>query len=218
VLDWLKLKNHSYSTVRLFEGESLPSLSETDWLIILGGPMNVDEVDQHPWLGEEKEFLRHAIAEGKTCLGLCLGGQLLAQALGATVRKNESWEAGWHTVQIGSNQIGSDFRLTVFQWHQDTFALPEGATRVATNRNCENQAFAYGDHVVGLQFHPEATEDWVRECLEDKEQPSGPHAQKPEQMLENIIFIHPMRKWFFELLDRMESVTRTRFTRPRART
>jgi GMP synthase (glutamine-hydrolysing) len=206
VADWLKLKSHNPTIVKLFEGAKLPDLKFVDWLIILGGPMNVDDVELYPWLTTEKDYLRQAIAQHKTCLGLCLGGQLLAQTLGAEVRKHTHWEIGWHPVFFGHN--GND-RLTVFQWHQDTFDLPNDAVRVATNRICENQGFMYGDNIVGLQFHPEATEEWIHSCLADGPLPEGHYVQKTESMLEDMVFIGPMRKWFFSLLDRLETVAQT---------
>jgi GMP synthase-like glutamine amidotransferase len=210
VLDWLQTKHHEHSTIHLYKGEPLPSLAETDWLIILGGPMNVDDVHEHAWLASEKSYLRQAIDAGKTCLGLCLGGQLLAQTLGGTVMKDAHWETGWQAVHLGSSleaNANSSGRLTVFQWHQDAFSLPEGAVRIATNRITENQGFAYGDRVLGLQFHPEASEEWVRHCMNEKEQPTGPHVQTHEQITEGMIYLTPMRRWFFDLLDRMEMVT-----------
>lgn len=203
VLDWLKTKGHAATLVRLHQGDALPSTDETDWLIVLGGGMNVDETDKHPWLIEEKKLLREAVEKKITCLGLCLGGQLLAQTLGAEVKTHEHWEVGWHTVHFG--QTGGE-RLMVFQWHQDAFGLPEGAIRVATNRATENQGFAYKDHVVGLQFHPEATEEWIT-TLADEPKPEGAHVQTKEQILEGMIFLTPLRKWFFDLLSRLEQIT-----------
>jgi GMP synthase-like glutamine amidotransferase len=207
LLDWIKEKGRSYQLVKLHEGDALPKLSDVHMVVVLGGPMNVDDVEKHPWLRDEKEFLRQAIAAQKTCLGLCLGGQLLAQVLGATVKKHTHWEVGWHPVFFGHE--GAD-RLMVFQFHQDTFDIPQGATRIATNRICENQGFIFGRNVVGLQFHPEASEEWVRECATEKPYPEGQHVQPVDQVIEDIVFITPMRKWFFSLLDRMESVTRER--------
>lgn len=210
VLDWLKTKGHASTIVRVHKGDALPTVDETDWLIIMGGSMNVDDVALHPWLADEKKLLKDAVAAKKTCFGICLGGQLLAQTLGGTVKKHEHWEVGWHTVHFGA---GAESRLMAFQWHEDTFTLPEGAVRVATNHITENQAFAYGDNIVGLQFHPEATEEWVRMCAVDPKFPEGAHVQTPEQILEGIVFITPMRKWLFELLNRLESITQTKVAR-----
>lgn len=204
VLDWLKSRGHAATLVRVFAGDALPLVDETDWLILCGGNMNVDDVETYPFLAEEKKLLKEAIAKKKTLLGLCLGGQLLAQSLGAAVKKNAEWEVGWHTVHFG--QSGAD-RLMVFQWHQDTFDLPAGAIRVATNRVTENQGFAFGDNIVGLQFHPEATEEWVTERSNEPVMPIGAHVQTKEQIADGLIFLTPLRKWFFDLLQRLETIT-----------
>ena len=202
VLEWLKVSKREATVVKLYDGEKPPRAEDCDMVIVLGGPMNVDQTAEYPWLLDEKEFLRQMVQAKKTCLGICLGGQLLSQVLGGTVAKHEHWEVGWHAITIGTNQ-----RLMVFQWHQDTFSIPPGAVRVATNRICENQAFAFGDNIVGLQFHPEATEEWVAESAADPEQPVGPHVQLPATMLDERIFCVPMKKWFFELLDQMARKT-----------
>jgi GMP synthase-like glutamine amidotransferase len=211
ILDWVAAQSGNtlkpsavvptQRVIELFNNDPLPEVESFDWVISLGGPMNADQIVEHPWLESEKKFLREAVAAKKICLGICLGSQLLAQVLGGSVTALGSWEAGWHAVTIGS-----DTRLMVFQWHQDGFSLPPRATLVATNKICENQGFMFGDRVVGLQFHPEATEEWVKECTLDPNQPSGPHVQATESMLTDCIFIHPMRKWFFELLDRLNQL------------
>jgi GMP synthase-like glutamine amidotransferase len=204
VLQWLRDKGHKHDLRRLDIGHSLPDLSETELIVILGGPMNVDDVKDHPWLRDEKLFLEGAIAAGKSCLGLCLGGQLLAQTLGAKVTKNTHWEVGWHPVQL---EGGSE--LTVFQWHQDTFTLPNKAERIATNSITENQGFRFGRNVVGVQFHPEATTEWVVECAEEVPYPVGPHVQSGPKILEGQNFLVPMRTWFFDLLNELEKQTLT---------
>lgn len=210
VIDWAKAKGHALNIVKLHAGEPLPRVDETDWVIVLGGAMNVDDHENYPWLAPEKAFVRQVIDEKKTCLGLCLGGQVIARALGAAVRPHTEWEVGWHPIFMGHD------RLMAFQFHQDTFDIPAGATKVAMNRVCENQGFAYSDCVVGLQFHPEATEEWVRECTTTEPYPTGAHVQKPEQILEDLVFQMPMRKWFFSLLDRMEGVTQQKLHSHRA--
>ncbi len=207
VVDWLKAKGHAATVVRLYNGDSLPTVDETDWLIILGGAMGIAEAVEYPFLVEEKKLIKEALDKKITCLGLCLGGQLLAEGLGAQVKKNAEWEVGWHTVHFGNGSV-PESRLTVFQWHQDTFDLPEGAIRVATNRLTENQGFTFGDRVVGLQFHPEANEDWVKMHIEEgKVMPEGAHVQTREQILEGMIFLTPLRKWFVDLLNRLEQIT-----------
>ncbi len=203
VVDWLKARGHDFKVVQLHKGDALPMVGETDWLIVLGGAMNLDDVAQFPFLTAEKGFLREALGARKTCLGLCLGGQMLAQILGGQVKKHAHWEVGWHAVHLGT---GPDSRLMVFQWHEDTFDIPPGGVLVAANSITPNQAFAYGENIIGVQFHPEATEEWVRECAADKDYPTGPHVQAADQVLEGLVFLVPMKKWFFTLLERMEAV------------
>lgn len=203
-LEWLKNKNAKHEVRALHKGDALPSMEDFDWLVLCGGGMNLDQVDLHPWLAEEKQFVRQAIANGKTVLGLCLGGQMISQCLGGAVKPHEHWEVGWHPVQIGAED-----RLTVFQWHQDTFSIPEGATRIASSRSCENQGFIFGSSVVGLQFHPEASEEWIKSCLVSRETyPEGPYVQDAETIAEDLAFLTPMKKWYFKLLDHLESLTR----------
>jgi GMP synthase (glutamine-hydrolysing) len=212
ILDFARAKGLDLRIHLLHKGDPLPPIEETDWVIALGGEMGVDETEAYPWLIAEKEFLKKALDKKKTCLGICLGGQLLAQTLGAAVKPNNRWEIGWHVVHFG-NQAETATKLTVFQWHQDMFDLPTGAVRVATNSITENQAFAFGDSVIGLQFHPEATENWVKEYVESKTLPEGSHVQKIDHMIEGIVFVHPMRRWFFELLEHMENITARNISR-----
>jgi GMP synthase-like glutamine amidotransferase len=200
-LEWLNFRAHDYIFCQLHRGENLPNVDDIDMAIILGGPMNVDDVDQHPWLATEKTWLREAIANGKVCLGLCLGAQLIAQVTGGQVRNHTLWEVGWHPVNFNDGKT-----LTVFQFHQDTFDLPQGARLFASNSITTHQAFAIGDRTVGLQFHPEATEVWVKECSEETPYPLGPHAQTPRQLLDGINYIAPMKVWYFELLDQLAAI------------
>lgn len=204
VLQWLEAKKLDWKVDRLFEGEPVPKADEVDWAISLGGAMNCDEDHLYPFLAEEKKLLAEMVEKRKAVLGLCLGGQLLARALGASVRQHEGWEVGWHPLQVSSGE-----RLVAFQWHQDTFDLPEGARRIATNPFCPNQGFMFGSTAVGLQFHPEATEEWIASCLQNENFPSGPFVQTRERILDEIGFLSPLRKWFFSLLDQMERVART---------
>ncbi len=130
-------------------------------LVVLGGPMNVDEVNKFPYLAREVEWIRQAVAAELPLLGICLGSQLLAKALGAKVYPNAVKEIGWYEIELqpaASDDVlfaGSAARETVFQWHGDTFDLPPGAVHLALGRECRHQAFRYGRAAWGLQFHIE---------------------------------------------------------------
>ena len=206
ILDWLATKGLKADVVNLHLGDRLPAVDDFDWVISLGGGMNVDEEEKHPFLREEKKLLKEAIVRGKTCLGLCLGGQMLSQVLGGKVVQHVHKEVGWHEVEVAGEKP-----VIVFQWHQDTFSLPPGATRFATNSITENQGFRYGDHVVGVQFHPEASDWFVRDCANDKEWPTGPYVQSKEEMLAGLeTHLPALTKWFFTLLDQLHARTLTK--------
>jgi GMP synthase (glutamine-hydrolysing) len=165
-------------TVELSQGEKLPFyLGETGALLVLGGPMNVYEEEQYPFLKEEESLIRKALIHGTPVLGICLGAQLLAKTCGARVKKAPQKEVGWYKVKItreGKRDSLFDAvsdNITVFQWHEDTFDIPQGAVLLAEGDDCRNQAFLVGKNAYGLQFHIEATremvEDWFR-CGEKK--------------------------------------------------
>jgi GMP synthase (glutamine-hydrolysing) len=157
-----------FSYVRPFEGEPVPrSLAGWDSLIILGGPMAVYEPDLHPYLKDELRLIREAIRNDFPTLGICLGSQLIASAAGAAVYPGPRREAGWGEVDVTEAArsdplfVGMESPLPVFQLHGDTFDLPEGAVRLATNDLYVNQAFRMGNNIYGLQFHVEVTESLV---------------------------------------------------------
>jgi GMP synthase (glutamine-hydrolysing) len=130
-------------------------------IVPLGGSMQSWDEARLPYLGRERELLREAVDEGVPVLGICLGGQLLARALGAEARPAERLEAGW--LQVEATPEAAHDRLLahlrepvgVYQWHLDVFDLPDGSVRLASSALSENQAFRYGDRAWGLQFHPE---------------------------------------------------------------
>jgi GMP synthase (glutamine-hydrolysing) len=136
-------------------------------LVVMGGPMNVDQTDRFPYLATEVQWLRAAVRAELPTLGICLGAQLLAKALGARVSPNRVKEIGWYEIDLEPEALldgllaGSRPREIVFQWHGDTFDLPCGAVRLARGKTCENQAFRYGPSAYGVQFHPEMTAEMV---------------------------------------------------------
>ena len=140
-------------------------------VIVLGGPMNVDEVQKHPFLGLEPQWIRQTVDAGRPLLGICLGAQLLAKAMGGKVYPNRIKEIGWYPLELTPDACedplftGCDSHQTVFQWHGDTFDLPLGAVHLAQSYLCRNQAFRIGPRAYGLQFHIEMTADMIEEWL-----------------------------------------------------
>jgi GMP synthase-like glutamine amidotransferase len=195
--------------------EEWPSLEEIDWLVVMGGPMGAYEVGVHPWLVSEKGFIRRAIDAGKAVLGVCLGGQLVADALGAEVKHNESLEIGWFAVTLTPEMAESavfhklPHTFVTGLWHGDTFSIPEGAIRMASSEGCANQAFEYAKgRVVGLQFHPEWRREDLRALFEHcggDINAGGPYVQTAEELLgaPNELF-SANHEILFALLDDME--------------
>src|SRR5262249_25254955 len=140
-------------------GEPLPEPAAIDWLVVMGGPMNVDERDAYPWLVREKEFIRRVIDRGTRVLGVCLGGQLISTVLGGQVTKNRQKEIGWFPIDFTDEAAGHPVfgklprQCSAFHWHGDTFSIPPGSVRLASSAGCDNQAFQYGPRCYGLQFH-----------------------------------------------------------------
>jgi len=169
---WLISKAAQISVTKFYENTNLPEIHEIDWLIIMGGPMSVNDEHTYPWLQAEKKFIAESIANGKTVLGVCLGAQLIASALGAKVYQNQNREIDWfpveQLVQNDTISLKNIFmpNIEVFHWHGETFDLPEHAVHLARSEGCNNQAFCIDDRVLGLQFHLEVTPATVKSLTE----------------------------------------------------
>ncbi len=208
---YLRQKGHSFSFTRFYNNESIPTLSEFDWLIIMGGYMSVHDEADFPWLSEEKRFIKESIEAGKTVLGICLGAQLIAASLGARVYKNTHSEIGWFPIYKQNSAERSAVgrvlpaKIDMFHWHGDTFDLPEDAVLLASSDVCHNQAFSIDDRVIGLQFHPEVNEETARLYIShspDKlNQP--PYIQSAEQILENPVRFSTINRVMINILDTM---------------
>lgn len=168
----LRERGHKLSSTHWYRGDSAPALDSFDALIVMGGPMGIYDEAIYPWLATEKQLLNMAIAEGKILLGICLGAQLIADALGAKVTRNAHKEIGWLPITINpaaaTHPIAQVFARTptVFHWHGDTFALPPGAVHLASSDGCANQAYVFQDQVYGFQFHLETTPASARALIE----------------------------------------------------
>lgn len=169
---WLESAGYRVTVTKFYESTSLPHPDQIDLLIVMGGPMSVNDEERFPWLRLEKQYIKQTIKSGKAVLGICLGAQLIASALGESVYPNRRKEIGWFPVQGIPSEDDRIFRfpplIEVFHWHGETFDLPESAVLLARSEGCENQAFQVGHKVIGLQFHlettPESAQAIVKNC------------------------------------------------------
>lgn len=161
---WLEEQGHSVSCSRLWAGDALPDLRQVDGLIVMGGPMGIYDDADYEWLADEKDFIGAMIEREKPVLGICLGAQLIADVLDASVDAGYQKEIGLFSVSGDGDLFPETF--TAFHWHGDTFEIPEGATRLASSAVTPNQAFRYEEHVIGLQFHLETTPESLRALYE----------------------------------------------------
>lgn len=171
---WLTAHGYTLTSSQLYESPILPSaeaIKSIDLLIIMGGPMSIHDEKEYPWLAAEKQLVRHCIDAGKAVLGICLGAQIIAHTLGASVFQNKEKEIGWLPI---NNNLDSNLDTVldtyqnidifnfppsalVFHWHGETFDIPSGAVQLARSEGCAHQAFQYGRRTIGLQFHLETT-------------------------------------------------------------
>jgi GMP synthase (glutamine-hydrolysing) len=172
LVDFLEHVGASFQTVRLYEEDKLPAgAGGFDAVVTMGGPMSVNDEDLYPFIEEEKTFLRRAIDNNLPVLGICLGAQMIAKACGAVVKKSPEKEIGWKSVSktdLGRRDIlfqGLPRTMTVFQWHEESFEVPEGGSLLALSKECPNQAFRYRN-AYGLQFHIEVTRDMLLDWMD----------------------------------------------------
>ena len=160
---WLQTAGYDITSTRFHVSADLPEVGAIDLLVVMGGPMSVNDENEYPWLRDEKAFIRRVVTSGTPTLGICLGAQLIASALGAKVFPNAVKEIGWFPVQAAASTNDAAFKFpeetTVFHWHGETFNLPPQAIQLAQSEGCQNQAFQIGQRVLGLQFHLETTPD-----------------------------------------------------------
>jgi GMP synthase-like glutamine amidotransferase len=209
VADWAAERGAALRKFHLYRDATLPSLLDFDMLTVMGGSMSANDEGRLEWLGREIALVRAAIAAGKTVVGICLGAQIIAKALGARVYPGSAKEVGWFPVQrtAGPHALfgGLPQTFTPFHWHGETFDLPHEAMLLASSEVTENQAFAVGQHVLGLQFHMEATEESVRALLKAAahEIGLGTFAQQPGTILGGLDHCASLRSMLYIVLDRL---------------
>jgi GMP synthase (glutamine-hydrolysing) len=188
IAQWAHQNGHRLEIAPIYQDAQLPAPASFDALVIMGGPMNVYEDDMYPWLAKEKRYIRSAIASGKHVLGICLGAQLIAHALGAKIIAGMNKEIGWFPIQRAP-ECPSDLpmpeALNVLHWHGDTFEIPQGAKRIASSAACKNQGFVHHSRVLALQCHLEMTPESLAllaaACR--SELIDAPHVQNVERLI-----------------------------------
>jgi len=170
--EWAEARGHVLDAVPLHEGLPVPDADAVDSLVVMGGAMGAGDEERFPFLRDEKRLLRACVAAGRPVLGVCLGAQLLAEALGARVGPQGFREIGWFPLRwdarARSLPVSSHVpdESTVFHWHGDSFALPSGMIPLASSAACPNQGFASPDgRALGLQFHLEVRDEDVHEMV-----------------------------------------------------
>ncbi len=207
--EWAASRHFGTSVTRFDKAQKLPQHTDYDWLVVLGGKMGVNDLAEFPWITEEIEFIRHAVKLGKTVIGICLGSQLVASALGAEVYRNKEPEIGFWPVTF-SPESASDsvFRhfpaeLNVLHVHFDTFKLPKNAIKMASSAITPHQAFRYKQNVFAFQFHfevaPVNVHGFIREIT--PEIAEGRYSQNPEEMISLSVCCAINNQIFEKVLD-----------------
>jgi len=209
IREWADCSGHEIIEHNWYQTHNPPT-SLPEYLIVMGGPMNVDEEQEFPWLMEEKAYLRQAMAANIPILGICLGAQLIAAALGKPVFPNTHQELGWQALACTDaalqHPVLSAFpdQLPVFHWHGDTFELPDESTLLGSTPCCKNQGFAIGKS-IGLQFHIEIGHDQLTELIQSQKLPdwSGPFISSPTEILKDATNHQAAcQNTLYQLLDR----------------
>lgn len=189
IATWAVERGFELEVLSPFKGQKLPAAREYDFVIVLGGPQSVCERDNHPYLEEEIGLIRQVIDQDRPILGICLGAQLMGQALGAKTRKSPHAEFGFFPVEL-TIEGESDPVLgalpevfEAFHWHQDMPGLPKGAECLAKSKGCPHQAIRFTPRAYGLQFHLEPRVAEVQRLIEHCQLPQGRYSQSAKVML-----------------------------------
>lgn len=212
--NWLEERDFDWARSELWTCPDLPGMDDFDALAVLGGPMNVYDDLNYPWLAMEKVFLERAIAASKPVLGICFGAQLLAVVLGGSVIALGHREIGWFPVELTSEGRKSRWfrdipdRFMALHWHGDQFIDPPGAVHFATSRGCAAQCFGVGAHILGIQFHLESDEttidDLICNCGHELER--GVYVQTPDALRAGAVYLDRSHQYFAMMLDRFSQV------------
>ena len=212
IADWASARGHHFEVFRAYDANAAHP-GEFEMLVVMGGPMSVGDEEEHPWLLPEKRMIAAAIEGGAYVFGVCLGAQLVAEALGAKVTRGQHTEIGWFDVQLEEAASTSRVfgrlpkRFGALHWHGDTFAIPSGAVHMARSEATENQAFeCEGGRVAAVQFHLEETREALATLISaagDDLADDEPWIQSAEEMVRHPDRLARSRQLLYTLLDGM---------------
>lgn len=208
--NWILSNNHQVSYTYSYLNQSFPTDYDFDMLIIMGGTASVYNVLHEGWMIDEMHFVEGCLKRNKYVFGVCLGSQILAHILGGRVYQATEPEIGWYPVRFNLEELSHlhflPEELVSFHWHGDTYTLPEGAIRLGSSDLTENQGFVYGDHVAGLQFHPEMTLAGIQKLIRGtgwKLKSNGRYIQSSEHILNQGALVGNNLRFTFQFLDQL---------------
>ncbi|NOY51259.1 MAG: type 1 glutamine amidotransferase [Chlorobi bacterium] len=211
IADWALAKGHELSFTKFHEAFTIPFPEDIDMLIIMGGPMSVSDEDKHSWLIEEKKYLARLISKKKKVLGICLGSQLIADALGSRIYDNTEKEIGWFDIEknkgSGNKLLGIlPNKIRALHWHGQTYDLPKRCERLFSSETTSNQGFVYNNRVFAFQFHLEVSPSGLKNLIEfaGEDLTDGKYVQSPEQMCSNENLFAESKDLLFKILDYIE--------------
>ncbi len=212
IAEWADANALEATYTETFKDPVYPDIDSFDWLVVMGGGMSTYDEIKHPWLLDEKAFIKEAIAKKKIVVGICLGAQLIADVLDARVYKGPVKEIGWYPIHLTAEARQHSFfvslppAINVFHWHGDTYTLPKYAVPLAYSKLTPNQAFLYENRVLGLQFHFEVTPEIVKQMVEAtaEELSHKGEIQSATEILSNKEYYQPNRAIMHHILDQLK--------------
>ncbi len=212
IAEWAATNGFEATYTETFKNPIYPEVSSFNWLVVMGGGMSTYDDISHPWLLDEKAFIKEAINQKKVVVGICLGAQLIADVLDARVYKGPVKEIGWYPVNLTAEARQHTFfstlpaTITVFHWHGDTFTLPKNAIPLAYSKHTPNQAFLFENRVLGLQFHFEVTPEIVKQMVEatTEELSHEGEIQSAGAILSELEYYRSNRNIMHHILDKLK--------------